>query len=182
MQKKPQNNIEAETAPAVPANGNSHAESGEIASAWDWEPPSERRIGFVPPSALVPGGHDAESVDAEVVDADDVGEGSDTADNMAQAQWGIPRLRYPLTAETLFRLARSVSACDSARIALGYRYEFELKRECAITLAYPIYKNDLTGLWIVICHRRNNWGFFRCAAIDAVLNAYWNDFTKAVKR
>ena len=181
MQNEPQNNIEAETAPAVPANGNSHAESGELVSAWNWETTTEGRIGFVPPSALTPGGH-AESVDAEVVDVDDVNEEGDTADNMDQAQRGTPRLRYPLTADTLFRLARSVSVSDPARIAPGYRYEFELKRECAITLAYPIYKNDLTGLWIVICHRRNNWFFFRCAAIDAVLNAYWNDFTKAVKR
>ena len=182
MQNKKQSNNEAETAPAVPANGNSHAESGEIASAWDWEPPSERRIGFVPPSALAPGGHDAESVDAEVVDADDVGEGSDTADNMAQAQWGIPRLRYPLTAETLFRLARSVSVSDPARIAPGYRYEFELKRECAITLEFPIYKNDLMGLWTAIWRRRQNWGFFRCSAIDTVLYAYWNMLMKGAKQ
>ncbi len=181
MQKKPQNNIEAETAPAVPANGNSHAESGEIASAWDWEPPSERRIGFVPPSALAPGGH-AESVDAEVVDADDVGEGTGPADNLPQAQWGIPRLRYPLTADTLFRLARSVSFCDPARIALCHRYEAELKRECAITLEFPIYKNDLMGLWTAIWRRRNNWGFFRCSAIDAVLCAYWNMITKGAKQ
>ena len=181
MQNKTQNNIEAETAPAVPANGNSHAESGEIASAWNLDPTTEDRIGFVPSSALAPGGH-AESVDAEVVDADDEDEGSETADNTTSAQWGTPRLRYPLTADKLFRLARSVSACDPARIALGYRYEFELKRECAITLEFPIYKNDHMGLWTAIWRRRKNWGFFRCSAIDAVLYAYWNMLTKGTKK
>jgi len=170
MQETTNQKIEAETADAVPANGNSHA------VAWNSAPP-EGSIVFVPPSALSPGGH-AETVEAEVVN--DMDEDRDTAEDTAQ-RWS-PRLRCPLTADSLFRLARSVSFCDPARIVLGYRYEFVLKRECAITLAYPIYKNDLTGLWIVICHRRNNWGFFRCAAIDAVLNAYWNDFTKAVKR
>lgn len=179
MIENTKNNIEAETADAVPANGNSHAESGESATVRALESTPEERIVFMPPSALTPGGH-AESVDAEFVDVDDVDEGSDTTEDTAP-RWS-PRLRYPLTADSLFRLARSVSFCDPARIVLAYRYEFELKRECAITLAYPIYKNDLMGLWIVICYRRNNWGFFRCAAIDAVLNAYWNDFTKAVKR
>ena len=178
MIENTKNNIDAETADAVPANGNSHAESGEITSAVGNDPTDENIV-IVPPSDLTPEEH-AESVDAEFVDVDDVDEGSDTAEDTAP-RWS-PRLRYPLTADSLFRLARSVSFCDPARIVLGYRYEFVLKRECAITLAYPIYKNDLTGLWIVICHRRNNWGFFRCAAIDAVLNAYWNDFTKAVKR
>ena len=168
---------EAETAGTVPANGNSHAEGGEFAAAWDSEPTTEGRIGFVPPAVLTPGGH-AESVDAEVVNTDEEDEGSDTADNMAQSQWGTPRLRYPLTAETLFRLARNVSACDPARIALGYRYEFELKRECAITLEFPIYKNDHMGLWTAIWRRRNNWGFFRCSAIDVVLCAYWNMLMK----
>ncbi len=176
MQNKTKNDIKAETAPAVPANGNSHAESGESATAWNSEPTTEGRIGFVPPAVLTPGGH-AESVDAEVVD--DMDEGSDTADNMAQ--WGTPRLRYPLTAETLFRLARSVSAYDPARIALGYRYEFELKRECAITLGFPIYKNDRMGLWTALW-RRQNWGFFRCSAVDAVLCAYWNMLTKGTKQ
>lgn len=168
---------EAETAGAVPANGNSHAESGESASAWNLDPTTEDRIGFVPPSALTPGGH-AESIDAEVVDEDDEDEGSETADNTASAQWGTPRLRYPLTSDTLFRLARSVSACDPARIALGYRYEFELKRECAITLEFPIYKNDPMGLWTAILRRRQNRGFFRCSAVDVVLCAYWNMLTK----
>ena len=181
MQNKTKNDIKAETAPAVPANGNSHAESGVLTSAWNLEPTTEGRIGFVPPSPLTPREH-AESVDAEVVDENDVDEGSDTADNMAQSQWGTPRLRYPLTAETLFRLARSVSAYDPARIALGYRYEAELKRECAITLEFPIYKNDLMGLWTAIWRRRNNWGFFRCSAIDAVLCAYWNMITKGAKQ
>ena len=181
MQNKTQNNIEAKTAPAVPANGNSHAESGEIASAWNLEPTTDGRIGFVPSSALTPGEY-VESVDAEVVDVDDMDEGSDTADNTAPAQWGTPRLRYPLTADTLFRLARSVSACDPARIALGYRYEFELKRECAITLDFPIYKNDLMGLCTVIWRRRQNRGFFRCSAIDVVLYAYWNMITKGAKQ
>ena len=179
MQNEPQNNIEAETAPAVPANGNSHAESGELVSAWNWETTTEGRIGFVPLSALTPGGH-AESVDAEVVD--DMDEGSDTADNMDQAQRGTPRLRYPLTADTLFRLARSVSAYDPARIALCHRYEAELKRECAITLEFPIYKNDLMGLWIAIWRRRQNWGAFRCSAIDTVLYAYWNMLMKGAKQ
>ena len=119
-------------------------------------------------------------MDAEFVDVDDVDEGSDTAEDTAP-RWS-PRLRYPLTADSLFRLARSVSVYDPARIALGYRYEFELKRECAITLEFPIYKNDRMGLWTAIWRRRQNWGFFRCSSIDAVLNAYWNDFTKAVKR
>ena len=181
MQNKTQNDIEAETAPAVPANGNSHAESGVLASAWDLEPTTEGRIGFVPSSALTPGEY-VESVDAEVVDVDDVDEGSDTADNMAHAHRGTPRLRYPLTADKLFRLARSVSACDPARIALGYRYEFELKRECAITLAYPIYKNDPMGLWTALWRRRQNWGFFRCSAVDAVLCAYWNMLMKGAKQ
>ena len=168
----------AETAPAVPANGNSNAESGELASAaWDLEPTPEGGVVIVPPSALTPGGH-AESVDPEVVDVGDVDEDSDTADNTAQAQWGTLRLRYPLTADTLFRLARSVSAYDPARIALGYRYEAELKRECAITLEFPIYKNDLMGLWTAIWRRHNNWGFFRCSAVDAVLCAYWNMLMK----
>ena len=177
MLENTKNNIEAETADAVPANENSHAKSGESATARALESTPQERIVFMPPSALTPGGH-AETVEGEVVN--DVDEGSETAEDTAQG-WS-PRLRYPLTADSLFRLARNISFYDPARIALGYRYEFVLKRECAITLAYPIYKNDLTGLWIVICHRRNNWGFFRCAAIDAVLNAYWNDFTKAVKR
>ena len=177
MQETTNQNIEAETADAVPANGNSHAQRREISSAALNSAPPEGSNAFVPPSALTPGRH-AEIVEAEVVN--DMDEDSDTAKDTAQ-RWS-PRLRCPLTADSLFRLARSVSFCDPARIVLGYRYEFVLKRECAITLAYPIYKNDLTGLWIVICHRRNNWGFFRCAAIDAVLNAYWNDFTKAVKR
>lgn len=170
---------EAETAGAVPANGNSHAESGESATAWNLDPTTEDRIGFVPPAVLTPGGH-AESVDAEVVD--DMDEGSETADNTASAQWGTARLRYPLTADKLFRLARSVSACDPARIALGYCYEFELKRECAITLGFPIYKNDRMGLWTALWRRRQNWGFFRCSAVDAVLCAYWIMLTKGTKQ
>ena len=181
MQNKKQSNNEAETAPAVPANGNGHAESGESATAWNSEPTMEGRIGSVPQSALTPGGH-ADSVDAEIVDEDDVDEGSDTAEKVDQTQAWSPRLRCPLTADTLFRLARSVSACDPARIALGYRYEFELKRECAITLESPIYKNDLMGLWTSILRRRQNGGFFRCSAIDAVLCAYWNMLMRGAKQ
>ena len=179
MQNTKQSNNEAETAPAVPSNGNSHAESGESATAWNLDPTTEDRIGSVPQSALTPGGH-AESVDAEVVD--DMDEGSDTAEKVDQTQAWSPRLRCPLTADTLFRLARRVSACDPARIALGYRYEFELKRECAITIEFPIYKNDLMGLWTAIWRRCQNWGFFRCSAIDAVLYAYWNMITRGAKQ
>ena len=181
MQKNTNHNIEAETASAVSANENSHAESGESATARALESTPEERIVFMPPSALTPGEH-AESVDAEFVDVDDVNEEGDTADNMDQAQRGTLRLRYPLTADTLFRLARSISVSDPARIAPGYRYEFELKRECAITLEFPIYKNDLMGLWTAICRRRQNWGAFRYSAIDTVLYAYWNMLMKGAKQ
>jgi hypothetical protein len=170
MQETTNQNIEAETADAVPANGNSHA------VVWNSDPPEGSTV-FVPPSALSPGGH-AETVEAEVVEAEvvnDEEEGSDTAEDTVQ-RWS-PRLRCPLTADSLFRLARNVSVYDPARIVLGYRYEFELKRECAITLEFPIYKNDRMGLWTAIWRRRQNWGFFRCSAIDAVLYAYWNMFT-----
>ena len=177
MQETTNQNIEAETADAVPVNGNSHAQRREISSAaWNSDPP-EGSNAFVPPSALTPGRH-AEIVEAEVVN--DMDEDSDTAEDTAQ-RWS-PRLRCPLTADSLFRLARSVSACDPARIALGYRYEFELKRECAITLDFPIYKNDLMGLCTVIWRRRQNRGFFRCSAIDVVLYAYWNMITKGAKQ
>ena len=177
MQEITKRNIKAETANAVPTNGNSHAESGEITSAaWNSAPP-EGSIAFVPPSALMHGGH-AETVEAEVVN--DIDEGSETAEDTAQ-RWS-PRLRYPLTADSLFRLARSVSVSDPARIVLGYRYEFVLKRECAITLEFPIYKNDLMGLWTAIWRRRQNCDYFRCSAIDAVLYAYWNMFTKGAKQ
>ena len=177
MQENTNQKNEAETADAVPVNGNSHAQRREISSAaWNSDPP-EGSNAFVPPSALTPGRH-AETVEAEVVN--DVDEGSETAEDTAQ-RWS-PRLRYPLTADSLFRLARSVSVSDPARIALGYRYEFELKRECAITLEFPIYKNDLMGLWTAIWRRRQNCDYFRCSAIDAVLYAYWNMFTKGAKQ
>lgn len=177
MQEITKRNIKAETADAISANKNSHAESGEISSAaWNSDP-LEGSNAFVPPSALTPERH-AETVETEVVN--DVDEGSETAEDTAQ-RWS-PRLRCPLTADSLFRLARSVSVYDPARISFGYRYEFELKRECAITLAYPIYKNDLMGLWTVMWYRYLNQGFFRFPAIDIILNAYWNDLTKAVKR
>lgn len=181
MQNKKLNNIEAETAPAVPANGNSHAESGVLASAWDLEPTTEGGVVIVPPSALTPGGH-AESVDPEVVDVGDVDEDSDTADNMDQTQWWAPRLRYPLTAGTLFRQALNFVAGDPARREFGYFYEAKLKRECAITLEFPIHKNDRMGLWTAILRRRQNCDYFRCSAIDVVLYAYWNMLMKGAKQ
>ena len=167
---------EAETASAVPANGNSHAETGEIASAWNLEPTPEGGVGIVPQSALTPGGH-AESIDPKVVDKD-----SDLVEDNSQDQCWAPRLRCPLTAGTLFRQALNIATGDPARLEFGYFYEAKLKRECAITLEKPIYKNDLMGLWTAIWRRRQNCEYFRCSAIDVVLYAYWNMLMKGTKQ
>ena len=57
---------------------------------------------------------------------------------------------------------------------LGYFYESQLMRECAMLIPHPIPSYYRMGIRNALMIRRNNPGFFMCNSIDVVLTYYLN--------
>ena len=91
-------------------------------------------------------------------------------------QGWMPCLPSSLSAQTLFNLALTVEAPDPARRMLGYLYESQLMRECAMLIPHPIPSYYRMGIWTALMIRRNNPGFFICNSIDVVLTYYFNNY------
>lgn len=96
------------------------------------------------------------------------------ATGTSTTQVWMPCLPSSLSAQTLFNLALTVEAPDPARRMLGYFYEAQLMRECAMLIPHPIPSYYLIGIRNALLIRRNNPGFFMCNAIDVVLTYYLN--------
>ena len=96
------------------------------------------------------------------------------ATRTSATQGWIPCLPSSLSAQTLFNLALTVETPDPARRMLGYFYEAQLMRECAMLIPHPIPSYYLIGIRNALLIRRNNPGFFMCNAIDVVLTYYLN--------
>ena len=98
------------------------------------------------------------------------------ATGSSEHQVWMPCLPSSLSAQTLFNLALTVEAPDPARRMLGYLYESQLMRECAMLIPHPIPSYYRMGIWTALMIRRNNPGFFMCSAIDVVLTYYFNNY------
>jgi len=98
------------------------------------------------------------------------------ATGTSTTQVWIPCLPSSLSARTLFNLALTVETPDPARRMLGYFYEAQLMRECAMLIPHPIPSYYLIGIRNALLIRRNNPGFFVCNAIDVVLTYYLNNY------
>ena len=98
------------------------------------------------------------------------------ATGTSTTQVWIPCLPSSLSAQTLFNLALTVEAPDPARRMLGYLYESQLMRECAMLIPHPIPSYYRMGIWTALMIRRNNPGFFMCNSIDVVLTYYFNNY------
>ena len=96
------------------------------------------------------------------------------ATGTSTTQVWIPCLPSSLSAQTLFNLALTVETPDPARRMLGYFYEAQLMRECAMLIPHPIPSYYLIGIRNALLIRRNNPGFFMCNAIDVVLTYFLN--------
>ena len=96
------------------------------------------------------------------------------ATGSSEHQVWMPCLPSSLSAQTLFNLALTVEAPDPARRTLGYFYESQLMRECAMLIPHPIPSYYRMGIWNALMIRRNNPGFFMCNSIDVVLTYYLN--------
>ena len=119
---------------------------------------------------------DAESTESKSVDAEIV----DEADDNKYGNAAFPNQQTTTSpmAKKLFRLARQVSVYDPARQWMGFRYEDCLRRECEITLEILMWRYDRAGLEYVIEVRQRNRGFFQCLAIDSVLYAIRDAYTR----
>ena len=98
------------------------------------------------------------------------------ATGSSEHQVWMPCLPSSLSAQTLFNLALTVEAPDPARRMLGYLYESQLMRECAMLIPHPIPSYYRMGIWTALMIRRNNPGFFICNSIDVVLTYYFNNY------
>ena len=98
------------------------------------------------------------------------------ATGTSTTQVWMPCLPSSLSAQTLFNLALTVEAPDPARRMLGYLYESQLMRECAMLIPHPIPSYYRMGIWTALMIRRNNPGFFICNSIDVVLTYYFNNY------
>ena len=98
------------------------------------------------------------------------------ATGTSASQVWMPCLPSSLSAQTLFNLALTVEAPDPARRMLGYLYESQLMRECAMLIPHPIPSYYRMGIWNALMIRRNNPCFFICNSIDVVLTYYFNNY------
>ena len=110
---------------------------------------------------------DTEKVDTPV---------ANKATGTSTTQVWMPCLPSSLSAQTLFNLALTVEAPDPARRMLGYLYESQLMRECAMLIPHPIPSYYRMGIWTALMIRRNNPSFFVCNSIDVVLTYYFNNY------
>lgn len=117
---------------------------------------------------------DAEPENAEIVE--NTTPVANQATGTSEPQVWMPCLPSSLSAQTLFNLALTVEAPDPARWMLGFGYESQLMRECAILLPHPIPSYYRVGIWKALMFRRNNPSFFVCNAIDVVLTYYLNNY------
>ena len=98
------------------------------------------------------------------------------ATGTSTTQVWMPCLPSSLSAQTLFNLALTVEAPDPARRMLGYLYESQLMRECAMLIPHPIPSYYRMGISNALMIHRNNPGFFMCNSIDVVLTYYFNNY------
>jgi len=117
---------------------------------------------------------EAEPKNAEVVE--NTTPVANKATGTSTTQVWMPCLPSSLSAQTLFNLALTVEAPDPARRMLGYLYESQLMRECAMLIPHPIPSYYRMGIWTALMIRRNNPGFFICNSIDVVLTYYFNNY------
>lgn len=117
---------------------------------------------------------EAEPKNAEVVE--NTTPVANKATGTSTTQVWMPCLPSSLSAQTLFNLALTVEAPDPARRMLGYLYESQLMRECAMLIPHPIPSYYRMGIWTALMIRRNNPGFFMCNSIDVVLTYYFNNY------
>ena len=117
---------------------------------------------------------EAEPKNAEVVE--NTTPVANKATGTSTTQVWMPCLPSSLSAQTLFNLARTVEVPDPARRMLGYLYESQLMRECAMLIPHPIPSYYRMGIWTALMIRRNNPGFFICNSIDVVLTYYFNNY------
>ena len=117
---------------------------------------------------------EAEPKNAEVVE--NTTPVANKATGTSTTQVWMPCLPSSLSAQTLFNLALTVEAPDPARRMLGYLYESQLMRECAMLIPHPIPSYYRMGIWTALMIRRNHPGFFMCNSIDVVLTYYFNNY------
>ena len=133
---------------------------------------------FVPVSRAGAGIEGSAPVKAEVMEEEDSPAAVKAAGYPAPlSPIGMPCLPSSLSAQTLFNLALTVEAPDPARRKLGYFYESQLMRECAMLIPHPIPSYYLIGIRNALMIRRRNPVFFICYAIDVVLTYYSNHFS-----
>ena len=116
---------------------------------------------------------ETEPMNAEVVE--NTTPVANKATGTSTTQVWMPCLPSSLSAQTLFNRALTVEAPDPARRMLGYLYESQLMRECAMLIPHPIPSYYRMGIWTALMIRRNNPGIFKCHAIDVVLTYYFNN-------